>query len=292
MGAAVGVPGGFELDAAEGICADDRLTAEDVLELLAALADKSVLIAEHGGGMVRYRLSETLREFGQECLQRAGEDTALRRRHRDWYEQLARQADTGWPSRQTADLTARLFREHANVRAAQDFCQAEPGEAEAGLRIALYVWRFFYWDAGHISEGRYWLGQALARAAEPTVWRAQGLLVPSFLPAWSGDRDASRALLAEGTSLALAADRPACAADATGTAGGPPGGPEPQRQGDRRRTGDLAADRRRTHEAHPHQARLHLTRPGRRLGRLPTGRRRLRAARASRPDYPDSARSR
>ena len=140
--------GGFELDAAEGICADDRLTAEDVLELLAALADKSVLIAEHGGGVVRYRLSETLREFGQECLQRAGEDTALRRRHRDWYEQLARQADTGWPSRQTADLTARLFREHANVRAAQDFCQAEPGEAEAGLRIALHVWRFFYWDAG------------------------------------------------------------------------------------------------------------------------------------------------
>ena len=211
--------GGFELDAAEGICADDRLTAEDVLELLAALADKSVLIAEHGAGVVRYRLPETLREFGQECLQRAGEDTALRRRHRDWYEQLARQADTGWPSRQTADLTARLFREHANVRAAQDFCQAEPGEAEAGLRIALYVWRFFYWDAGHISEGRYRLGQALARAAEPTVWRAQGLLVASFLAAWSGDRDASRALLAEGTSLARQLTDPPTSALAAWVAG-------------------------------------------------------------------------
>ena len=42
--------GGFELDAAEGICADNRLAAGDVLELLAALADKSVLIAEHGAG--------------------------------------------------------------------------------------------------------------------------------------------------------------------------------------------------------------------------------------------------
>ena len=64
------------------------------------------------------------------------------------------------------------------MRAAQDFCQAEPGEAEAGLRIALCVGRFYYWDAGHISEGRYRLGQALARAAEPAVWRAQGLLGP------------------------------------------------------------------------------------------------------------------
>ena len=47
-----------------------------------------------------------------------------------------------------------------------------------------------------------------------------------------------------------------------------------EQPGDRRRAVDLAADRRRPREAHPHQARLHLTSPGRRLGRLPTGRRR------------------
>ena len=138
--------GGFELDAAEGICADDQLAAGDVLDLLAALADKSVLIAEHGASGVRYRLPETLREFGQERLRESGEYTALRRRHRDWYEQLARQADTSWLSRQTADRVARLFREHANVQAAQDFCQTEPGEAEAGLRIAMHVWLFYYFD--------------------------------------------------------------------------------------------------------------------------------------------------
>ena len=61
--------GGCELDAVEGICADHRLAAEEVLELLAALADKSILIAGHGEGVARYRLPETLREFGQECLQ-------------------------------------------------------------------------------------------------------------------------------------------------------------------------------------------------------------------------------
>jgi predicted ATPase/DNA-binding CsgD family transcriptional regulator len=211
--------GGFELDAAEGICADRRLAAGQVLELVAALAAKSVLVAAHGQGPVRYRLPETLREFGQERLQASGEDTALRRRHRDWHEQLARQVDDGWLSPQVADWTARLFREHANVAAAQDFCQAEPGEAEAGLRIALHVWVWYYWVAGHLSEGRYRLGQALAEAGEPTVWRARGLLLASFLAAASGDRGAARALLEQGTSLAGQLNDPATRAFAAWAAG-------------------------------------------------------------------------
>ena len=211
--------GGFELDAAEGICADHRLAAGDMLELLAALAGKSILTAEHREGVARYRLPETLREFGQERLHESGEDTALRRRHRDWHEQLARRADTGWLSPQIADWTARLFREHANVEAAQDFCQAEPGEAEAGLRIALHVWLFYYWDAGHVSEGRYRLGQVLARAGEPTVWRARGLLLAGFLAAVSGDRGAALPLLEQGTGLAGQLDDPATRAFAAWAAG-------------------------------------------------------------------------
>src|SRR5262249_3087881 len=61
--------GGFELDAAEGICADHRLAADDVLDLLAALASKSILIVADGKGVARYRLPETLREYGLERLQ-------------------------------------------------------------------------------------------------------------------------------------------------------------------------------------------------------------------------------
>jgi predicted ATPase len=105
--------GGFELDAAEGVCADDRLAAEEVLELLAALADKSVVAAEHGEvGGVRYQLPETLRQYGQERLQEFGEYTALRRRHRDWYEQLARHTDTDLLNPQIAEWVARLDRSY------------------------------------------------------------------------------------------------------------------------------------------------------------------------------------
>jgi non-specific serine/threonine protein kinase len=204
--------GGFELDAVEGICADHRLPAEDMLELLTALADKSILIAEHGQGVVRYRLPENLREYGQERLEQAGEHTALRRRHRDWYGQLAAQVHADWLSPQTADRVSRLFREHANVQAAQDFCQAEPGEAEAGLRIAMHVWVLYYLGAGYLSEGRYRVGQALARAVEPTVWRAGGLLLAGLLATASGDRDAAVPLLAEGTGLARQLDDPATSA--------------------------------------------------------------------------------
>jgi DNA-binding CsgD family transcriptional regulator len=149
-----------------------------------------VLAVEHSEGVARYRLPEPLREFGHERLQECGEDTALRRRHRDWHEQLARRLDTGYLSPQLAEWPARLLREHANVAAAQDFCQAEPGEAEAGLRIALYVGRL-YEMAGHVSEGRYRLGQALAQAREPTVWRARGLLLAGNLAVVSGDRGAA-----------------------------------------------------------------------------------------------------
>ena len=211
--------GGFELDAAEDICADHKLAADQVLELLAALVGKSILNADHAQGVARYRLPETLREYGQERLQESGEYTALRRRHRDWHAQLARRVYTDWLSPQIADLTARLYREHANVQAAQDFCQTEPGEAEAGLRIAMHVWFFFCWVSGHVSEGRYRLGEVLAGTCEPTVWRAQGLLLASFLAAVNGDRGAVRPLLEQGTSLARQLDDPAARALAAWVAG-------------------------------------------------------------------------
>jgi len=210
---------GFELDAAEDICADHRLAGGDMVDLLAELAGKSILAVEHREGVARYRLPEILREYGRGRLQESGEDTALRRRHRDWHERLARRADTGWLSPQMTEWVARLFREHANVAAAQDFCQAEPGEAEAGLRIALHVWLLYYWGAGHVSEGRHRLGQALAEAGEPTVWRARGLLLASFLAAVSGDRGAAQALLEQGSGLAGQLDDPATRAFAAWAAG-------------------------------------------------------------------------
>jgi hypothetical protein len=87
--------------------------------------------------------------------------------------------------------------------------QNEPGEAEAALRITMHIWPHYCWSTGYVSEGRYRLGQALARTGEPTVWRAQGLLLAGYLAAWSGDRGAALPLLAEGSSLARQLNDPA-----------------------------------------------------------------------------------
>jgi DNA-binding NarL/FixJ family response regulator len=154
-----------------------------------------------------------------DCPVGFGHGSRHRTDDRDWHEQLARRVDIGWLSPQIAGWTARLHREHANVNAAQDFCQTEPGEAEAGLRIAIHVWLFYYWISGYVSEGRYRLGRVLARAREPTAWRARGLLLASFLAAMSGDRGAARALLAEGTGLSGRLSDPATRAFAAWVAG-------------------------------------------------------------------------
>jgi predicted ATPase len=80
--------GGFELDAAEGICSDDQLPREAVFDLVAALVDKSILIREERDAHIRYRLLETIRQYGQEKLREGGELATWRRRHRDWYAEL------------------------------------------------------------------------------------------------------------------------------------------------------------------------------------------------------------
>ena len=82
--------GGCTLEAAEAVCAgsptdNDPLAARDVLDVLALLVRKSLILAEGEDAAVRYQLLETLREYAWEKLRAADEEVATRRRHRDWY---------------------------------------------------------------------------------------------------------------------------------------------------------------------------------------------------------------
>jgi predicted ATPase len=71
--------GGWTLDAAERICAPDDSAGGAVLDLLTRLVDKSMVVAEGGpSGIERYRLLETLRQYGQERLAESGEADAIR----------------------------------------------------------------------------------------------------------------------------------------------------------------------------------------------------------------------
>jgi non-specific serine/threonine protein kinase len=189
--------GGFDLDAAEGVCAGGELAGEDVLDLVSSLVDKSILLREEGDSIVRYRMLDTIREYGQDELRESGVETAVRRRHRDWYAELMGRADAEWIGPRQVAWLARLQRELPNLRAALEFCLTEPREAGAALPIATSL-RLYWFARGLISEGREWLDRALAQQPQPTAERARALYAASMLAGQQNDFPAASAFVAEG----------------------------------------------------------------------------------------------
>ncbi|MEV6336093.1 protein kinase [Nocardia vinacea] len=194
--------GSFELDAAEQVCRND-LAAEDLLDVLTALVDKSILIREESDSVVRFRLLETVRDYGLDKLDEAGQYTDLRRRHLDWYRQLALDADADWISPRQLDWIARLDREQPNLRQALDFCLTDTeAESDAALSIASALQPFWF-SRGQVGEARHWLDLALAVGpATATAVRAKGLWRTVLVAEAQDDRTAAAALVAQVQALA------------------------------------------------------------------------------------------
>jgi predicted ATPase len=171
---------GFDLDAAEAVCADQDITPEDVLDLVTALVDKSVLVRtpDDTGKLARYRMLTAIRFYGQEHLDSSRHLTAVRVRHRDHYLCLATRSEQEWLGPNELTWFTRLRHEHANLRAALEFCTTRPDQARTGLEIAAALWH--YWIRScTLTEGRYWLDRALRLAPDPSQSAgSQGLARP------------------------------------------------------------------------------------------------------------------
>ncbi|MCG8918940.1 LuxR C-terminal-related transcriptional regulator [Actinokineospora sp. PR83] len=195
--------GSFDLPAATAVCADLG-TEATVLGLVDGLLDKSVLLREETAGDVRYRMLETLREFGREELEAAGELTAVSRRHRDVYDRLTAAAEADWAGPRQARWVAALRAEHANLRAALEWSLTEPGEAPVALRMAARVEE--YWTLrGSVSELRRWLDRALAAVPGPGPERAHAAGVAALAALWHYDTATTAARLAEAGDTDFAA---------------------------------------------------------------------------------------
>jgi non-specific serine/threonine protein kinase len=189
--------GSFDLDAAEAVCAVGRVGAGQVADLVDALVAKSILLRQ-GRITARYRLLDTIAEFGQGKLRGRDNERALRRRHRAWYAALAARQEAFGPGR--AEWIAALDADHENLRAALRFCLAEPGQAEAGAEIACDLWR--YWEThGHLTEGRRILAGLLERL-DQTSPAPRALWVAGFLAMVQGDMPAAQTLLEASLSAA------------------------------------------------------------------------------------------
>ncbi|MFG1783430.1 ATP-binding protein [Rhodococcus oryzae] len=190
--------GSLDLEAAEAVCADDEAD-QDVVDTLASLVDKSILIREQSRGGVRFRLLDTVRDFGRDKLDHTGQRLALRRRHHDWYLQLALDADDAWMSPNQLEWTARLARDLPNVREALEFSLS--GSGESVLRIAAAMNQFWV-SRGLLSEGRRWLDRALARTSDKSsADRAKALYAVAVIAATQGDLAAATARIEEGRAL-------------------------------------------------------------------------------------------
>ncbi|MEE1769460.1 LuxR C-terminal-related transcriptional regulator [Streptomyces sp. JV185] len=198
--------GGFDLEGLGRVCADADLPPAALLDTLDALVVRSIVNCRQEQGRSRYHMLETVREYGHERLAASGSADVLRSRHRDHYAELTARAGQEWFGPRQVDWFTRLRLDHPNLRAALEFCLERPGQARAGLALAVSP-RHYWITAGLLSEGRRWLSlllaaddaQVLDGAAGPdAAIRVQAQVTDTYLGILQGapDADVQRALAA------------------------------------------------------------------------------------------------
>ncbi|TMR04926.1 tetratricopeptide repeat protein [Actinomadura soli] len=201
--------GGFDLPAVEQVCGGDAIASEDIFELVAALVDKS-LVRRDGA---RYRMLETIRQYGRMMLAESGEETTLGRRHRDHYQWVVMRSKEARFGPDQLRWYARLRLDHANIRAAMDFCLTEPGEAQTVFRMVTANWPYWIYY-GILGEGLHWLSLALKKDSTPTAARAKALWVAGRLALLQSDLSGAELLLRDCADLAKKLGDPSAEAHA------------------------------------------------------------------------------
>ena len=164
--------GGCDLEALAAVAVTGSAAGSDPLELAAGLVDVSlVTVAEGEGGEPRLGMLETIRRYAVERLSGTGEEEATRRRHAGHYAAVAEQAVQQLHGPEHLAALDRLEAEHDNLRAALSWSLERPAgpagddRAAAGLRLARALGPFWY-QHGHVPEGRRWLERAVGLAPD------------------------------------------------------------------------------------------------------------------------------
>jgi len=176
--------GGASLQAVEVVCSGAGIGARDVLHLLGELVDQSLVTLDDADAKPRYRLLETVREYGHEQLIERGEREGAEAAHGRWALVLADQAEAALPGPEWHASLAGLLVDHDNLRAALD--RSLSADVDRALRLAASMWQSWLWH-GYLAEGRRSLGRALAGRPTPTVERARALVGLAALTIRSGE---------------------------------------------------------------------------------------------------------
>ncbi|MFO7684138.1 MAG: BTAD domain-containing putative transcriptional regulator [Chloroflexota bacterium] len=191
--------GNIKLEAVEAVCMGDGLDADDLLDLLTALVKKSLVIARREQGEeTRFRLLETIRQYAQERLEAASEADRFRKRHLDYFKQLAVQAEKELARDDQVAWMKLLERELDNIRTA--LIWARENDVESGLRITTALWLF--WDNNYECEGEEWLAQLLPLAnSVPPALKSRALWMRGRLNYYQGKVEYAHDLIKESITL-------------------------------------------------------------------------------------------
>jgi predicted ATPase/transcriptional regulator with XRE-family HTH domain len=157
--------GGFGFDAVAAVCAHEGVDSARTFDLLASLADKSLVVVDTSAERERYRLLESTAAFALERLDACGERERLARRHAEYFCAQAQAADARTGVKSTAAWLNDVELELDNYRAVLEWALTRGNDAVSGASIAGalgWVW----WLGGLLVEGRYWIGLALPRVSE------------------------------------------------------------------------------------------------------------------------------
>ena len=196
--------GGFTLEAAEAV--GGFPTSDSVLDLVAALIDKSLVQPVHvDGGEPRYQMLETVREFAREQLAESGESEAIAAAHARSMRDFAERVEPVLLGPEEQFWQARVDAELGNLRAA--LAWGLEHDVATALRIAAALW--VYWSWYQLAEGRRWLTAALDRASgESALIQTRALTVDGALAALEGNLASSFAGSRAAVDLACASGDP------------------------------------------------------------------------------------
>ncbi|MEV0599699.1 LuxR C-terminal-related transcriptional regulator [Streptomyces sp. NPDC050315] len=195
--------GSFDLGAVRNVCGGGALPVNEVVETLIGLVDKSVVIRIDGSDQEdpRYRLLDTIREYGADWLAERGEETRCRERHLDHYRALAQYLEDRWCTSEQVELFRRVDRERANIRAALECACGWPKAGREALAFAVTLGH--YWAFGaYFSEGRRWLVRCLEQVPELVAERADGLSLLCYYAVRQGDTGPALAAIQESRAVA------------------------------------------------------------------------------------------
>ncbi|WP_349741338.1 hypothetical protein [Roseateles cavernae] len=190
--------GGFDLAAAEQVCAQAPLDSLDVLDLLGSLVEKSLVLMDTAPDGARYRLLETLREYAREKLVQAGEEALLGAAHCQHFFGVAKQIRNGMQGPEQGRWAGCGDNELDNLRAAFQFAlNASDDTVFVAVKIAVALQNFWILR-GHVGEARAQLHVLLAVPAvrDAALFHSHALYVAACLADAQSDHDEALRLLA------------------------------------------------------------------------------------------------